>query len=344
MALHCRQNLLHGGSIALLAFILFMVPVASRASDQNAFGFALRNQNPFLQVYGLPIYQNASLASHGKSTYNLVFDVANHADAGSNAVESVILDGESYFLTLSYRRGVADWLELGVDVPLVAHSDGVLDNFIEGWHDLFGISNSKRQGPSNQLQFAYVRDGATEYELNSGATGLGDIQLTAAMPIRTDLGGENLRLSLRGTVKLPTGDADTLLGSGAMDASLGIYLDDAYHFLQRPLRLSGFAGVLLLGDGDILPELQESTVPFAGAALSWQFSQQLDLVAQAYLQGQYLDSDLDEIGSNSVQITVGGEYHLSDKRTTLTLGLVEDLFSNTTPDFGLHFSVRVAGR
>jgi hypothetical protein len=151
-------------------------------------------------------------------------------------------------------------------------------------------------------------------------------------------------LSLRGTVKLPTGDADKLLGSGATDASLGIYLDDAYHFLQRPLRISGFAGVLLLGDGDILPELQNGYVPFAGAVLSWQFMQRLDLVAQAYLQGEYLDSGLDEIGSNSVQITVGGEYRLPDKRTTLSFGLVEDLFSNTTPDFGLHFSIRVAGR
>ena len=164
--------------LASAALICASLAHADASSDRV---FALRNENPFLQVYGLPTFQSAALAASGKSRYSLSLDAANHADAGSTDSENFAIDGETYFLTLSLRRRVTGWLELGVDLPLVSHTDGFMDHVIEGWHDLFGISNTKRRGPSNELGFLYQREGQDLYRLASPASGIGDLRLSAAV-------------------------------------------------------------------------------------------------------------------------------------------------------------------
>ena len=221
----------------LLVMSLVASPVVASADETASPGFLLRNQNPFLQIFGLPPFQSAEIAMAGRYKYDLSLDIANHADAGDNAVEDFVIDGESYFLTLSLRRRVHDRLELGVDLPLVAHADGFLDNSIESWHDTFGMSNTKRRGPSNQLGFQYSRDGTVLYRLDSSSAGLGDIQLTAAMPLREPEGDDRRTVTLRSSIKLPTGDADELRGSGAADISVGLYVADRRTLLESRPRM-----------------------------------------------------------------------------------------------------------
>lgn len=323
----------------LVTSLLFCCASSSFAQAPE---FPLRNQNPFLQIYGLPPFQTAVLAADQRPDYRLTVDIANHADAASSPLEAVVLDGESYFLTLSMRHGISDRLELGVDVPLVAHTDGYLDNLIEGWHGAFGISNAKRRGPSNQLHFQYERAGATVFELRSPAAGIGDVQLSAAIALKRASAGDGRTLALRSSLKLPTGDAGKLLGSGAADFALGLYASDTLSLFERAFGLSGFAGAVLLGDGDVLPDIQRRSVPFAGLAATWRATGRLGLTAQLYAQGEYFDSDLEELGGKSLQLAVGGEYRMPLRGLTLLFAVVEDVSANATTDFGLHFSVRTS--
>ncbi len=260
--------------------------------------FPVRSHNPFLQIYGLPLFQGAELQPRGKSSWQLTLDIANHADASERDEESIILDGESYFLTLSWRHGVTDWLELGVDVPLTAHQEGVLDNVIEGWHDLFGMTNSKREGPSNRLHFRYERPGMPAFDLQNGVAGLGDARVHAGVPLRLKSLGVDDALTLRAGVKLPTGDADDLLGSGATDSYLALYYSGAHPFGLERLGLSAHVGVLRTGDSDLFAPMQENTVPFGGVAANWQFTERLRGKAGMYAQGDYVDSALDELGAH----------------------------------------------
>jgi len=327
----------------LLVISLLVCPLIAGANQEVAAGYPLRNQNPFLQVFGLPPFQAATLAADGIGNYDVSIDLANHADAGDNAVEDFVIDGESYFLTLSFRRGVSERLELGFDLPLVAHADGFMDNFVEGWHDAFGMSNTKRNGPSNQLRFFYANAGTTQYDLSSPSSGIGDIQLTAAMPLRKASDGDGLSVAVRSSLKLPTGDSDELRGSGAFDFSAGVYASDSRTLWERRLDYSGFAGALLLGDGDVLSSLQRSVVPYGGVAATWHMTDNLGVTTQLYVQGEYFDSDLDELGGNSVQLAVGGDYRLPKRGLSLSLALVEDVSANATTDFALHFSLRWIG-
>jgi hypothetical protein len=311
---------------------------AARPDDPALQGFALRNHNPFLQIFGLPPLQSAALASAGPTKMVVSLDLANNADFGENDREDFLIDGESYFLTISLRRRMNNWLELGVDLPFVAHDGGFMDSAIINWHDAFGMSNTKRRGPDDQVQFLYERDGLTLYELSSGTSGIGNVQLSAAMPLR-ETNKDGYAMAVRTSVKLPTGDSKDLLGSGAADLATGLYISDKKSLFNRPLGISGFAGVLLLGDGDVLPERQKNAVPFGGIAASWQVAERFTIITQLQAQGAYFESDIEELGGSTTQLGVGFSYRLRGSGRCLRFAVVEDVTADATTDFALHFAI-----
>ena len=338
-----RQICARVGQLWLVIAGLIVIPSSPGYCEDDAQWSPLRNNNPFLQLYGLPPFQDGTLAGDGEFEYSVSLDIVNHADARQIETESITLDGESYFLALSARYGATRWLELGIDLPLVAHTDGFLDNAIEGWHDLWGLSNSRRGGPSNQLRFFYDGPMVSSYELTSQSFGVGDAQLTAAVPLRRSGDPGATALALRSSIKLPTGDDEMLRGSGAFDFSVGIYASKSAVLAQRDLDFSGFAGVLLPGEGEIFPAIQRSAVAFGGGGATWQITERFSIGSQIYAQDAYHDSPLREIGGSSVQLALGGTYRFPRQRLSFVFSLVEDVISNGTPDFALHFSVRGYG-
>lgn len=321
----------------LIGACLFAATPFCLAGDADAV-FALRNHNPFLQIYGLPTFQTATLADEGQADYAVSLELANNADFGDNDTENFLIDGESYFLTLSMRRRIRSWLEVGVDLPLVAHDGGFMDNGIKTWHDIFGMSNTKRRGADDQLQYLYQANGNTLYELSSASSGIGDIQLTAAVPLR-DSTRDGYALALRSSLKLPTGDDSKLTGSGGVDFATGLYASDTRSLLNRPLGISGFAGALFLGQGDVLPTLQRDVVPFGGVAASWWFAERFSIAVQVQSQGAYFYSDIEELGGSTVQLDVGLTYRPASRRPCWKFAVVEDIQADATTDFALHFSV-----
>lgn len=328
-------------SILSLTAILAAVPDSADAADDRL--MPMRNHNPFLQVYGLPAFQSAVLTQDGKTDSRVNFDIGNHADSSSEAGESATLDGESYYLTYSLRHGLSDKIELGFDLPVVSHAEGILDPFIEQWHDWFGLTNGNRMGPSNKLKLQYDGPSGAGFNLDSSATGIGDIQLSAAMKLFSESLDGDTRLTLRSSVKLPTGDEEKLLGSGAVDISFALHATNSSFFSNDKLAASAFAGVLLLGDGDVLSEIQNDTVGFGGLSTSWQMTQKLSITGQLYAQGEYYDSELKEIGGSSVQFAVGGAYQFNNERMSLSFGIIEDLFSDATTDVAFHFGLHIRG-
>lgn len=328
---------------SVFAAVAGLLLISNNAGAGDQHWFPLRNHNPFLQVYGLPTFQSAFLAPDGKTQYWATFDIANHAESDSLQSETAIIDGESYYLTLSARHRFSKWLEIGFDLPVVRHSNGIFDNAIERWHKIWGLSNTGRNGDSNQLQFSYAREGSIPYELTSSASGIGDLQITAAVPLWNSDAFDGGALALRSSLKLPTGDEDKLLGSGATDVSFGLYASDTSVLGHRDLGITAFAGLLLLGKGEILPQIQERTVGFGGMAAAWRASERFSIVAQIYGQGNYLQSDTDAVGGNSTQLTVGGTYDFPRQDMTLSFAIAEDVFTDATADVALHLSIRWHG-
>lgn len=328
-------------SLSVISLVLLLMPAAAGAADEP--WFPIRNHNPFLQVFGLPSFQAATRVADGGFKHNVSLDIANHADSDATSNESAAIDGESYFLTYSLRHGLTPWLEVGIDLPIVAHANGLFDNLIEGWHEMLGVSNKNRTGPSNQLFYSFESSRIAPYELTSSTWGVGDIQVTAAMPLWESREAGRPVITLRSAVKLPTGDAATLRGSGAVDMSLGLYASGMNMFANQKVSLTGFGGVLFLGSGDVLPEIQKNAVGFGGVAATWQLTERLDLTTQVYAQGAYFDSQLSILGDSSLQTAFGGSYHWPKHRLSLTFAVVEDVFADATTDVALHLAVRTSG-
>jgi len=328
-------------SLGVVSLALLLIPAAADAVDEQWFSF--RNHNPFLQIFGLPPYQAATRVTDGEFKYNFSLDIANHADSDATSIESAVIDGESYVLTFSLRHGLTPWLEVGLYLPLVAHANGLFDKPIERWHKILGLSNNNRNGPSNQLHFSFDSSQIAAYELTSSTVGLGDIQLTAAVPVWEAREPNRRVVTLRSGLKLPTGDTATLRGSGAVDASIGLYASDMSTFAKHNVSLTGFGGVLFLGSGDVLPEIQKHTVGFGGVAATWQLTARLDLTTQLYAQSPYFDSELSILGDSSLQVAFGGVYHWPKHRLSLSFAIVEDVFADATTDVALHLAVRSSG-
>ena len=303
------------------------------AEDYVADAFPLRNYNPFLQIFGLPKFQTAELVRPDRFDFAMSYDITNNADEAERPSGDLVIDGETQTIALSLRHRVLEHMEIGIDVPYVSHSGGTLDSLIKDWHSLVGLSNSMREGPNDQIHHSFAQNGITYYELTAAASGIGDVQLSGAYAMQ--------HVTLRAGVKLPTGDPDKLTGSGATDFSLGLYANRTTTLFDRAFDYSGFLGLLVLGDGDVMPEFQESTVPYGGLALRWHATERLAISTQLSLQGSYYDIDIDDIGGSTIQLAIGGDYRF--KRSLIRLAIVEDIAADASPDFALHLSFRSFG-
>ena len=330
----------------LILLLGCLLPAQMALSQENdVTWFYLRNYNPFLQVNGIAPFQPARLVEAGTGGFLINLEIANNADTDEEPDESVILDGESYFLTFAYRHGIAEWLELGIDLPFASHTGGSLDPAIKNWHSILGISNTKRNGPTNQLHFAYSGLAAEDIDLRESASGLRDILLSAALPLRRSAITGQTKLSLRLTAKLATGEESELLGSGADDFSVGLHGDGAWSIGGKTLHVTGFAGLLLLGDGGVLDGIRRDQAAYAGAGVAWPLTERLSVVSQLHYQQSYYDTDLEELGGKTLQLAVGANYRPARWPWILTFGVVEDIFGDATPDVVLHAGIRwVASR
>lgn len=316
-----------------------IVPVQVRAEVTP---FYTRNLNPFIQIFGLPAMESGTLVPAGGIDTKLVLDIANNAVQGGNAFEQVVIDGETYRAALTLRYRLSPAIELGLDLPLVHHSGGKFDSFIEGWHDTFGLSNNaRRQFENSTLNYRYTRDGIQRVAITQADDGVGDLRLSAGYRLFQDDGPLPRAIALRAGLKLPTGDPDLLLGSGGTDLSLGINFSDSQLFGSADWTLFGAAGVVALGNGDVLPELHHDTAGFGVLGVGWHAWRIVNLKTQLNTHTAMYRSDLAELGSGAIELIVGGDIALPH-RMTLDIGVTENLFSGPTPDVALHLLLRRA--
>ena len=161
-----------------------------------------------------------TLLNRGQHTTTLSYSVANSFDAGRSSADAVVLDGESERAEFRVMWGVAPGWEAGIEVPFIRHSGGYLDDFIVDWHDGLGLpQNGRDMAIQDQLRFGYSSV-EQSFLLADDASGIGDVTLFLARKLHRS---ERSATSLRGHVKLPTGDENKMLGSGGYDAGVSLH-------------------------------------------------------------------------------------------------------------------------
>ena len=159
----------------------------------------------------------------GKGTQSLSVSLtsANDLRSMSSQAGALFEDYEVERFLVRYRKGLGNGFDYTIDLPVVDRGGGFMDPFIEFWHQhVLGIHGNIRDNiPYGQSQ-VNLPDGSRY----SSAFGIGD--LSGAITKQVSSG-----LQVTTAVKVPTGNAGALIGSGAFDAALS--LEDRFHLTSR---------------------------------------------------------------------------------------------------------------
>lgn len=206
-----------------------------------------RTKNPLYLQHLQPSPRRARVLDEGQLELGFQVDWSNLYDTWKRIVPNgrqiSDLDMEIVRTAFSGRFGLPFGIELGVEVPLLSYVGGVTDPWIQAWHGLLNAENGGREDDRDR-DFAYevLMPGQVHVDYPSTRLGLGDITTELHVQILRP-GGPIPGVSARFLVKLPTGDEDKGLGSGAGDVGALLNLEHGW----RRLALFGHVGALVRG-------------------------------------------------------------------------------------------------
>jgi len=306
------------------------IPLLCISGYASAAGLPIIDLNPLLAGYQLPQIM-PSANQDGRQSLEINYNLSNISLDQHTASEHVIVDAELQRWQISYSHPLNKAWTLIVDVPYQSISGGSLDSFIEDFHRTFNLPDGNRKGwPRNRLYVDYAENNRTIYHLDSTQAGIGDIAAQVGWHFDTS---RSHTTSLWLGLKLPTGDADHLMGSGSVDISAtlaaGQTLNDDLHLYEQ-------ASMSLLGNGSRLSEQQKHLVWSGALGVSWALTTKLDVVTQLQMHSAAFDSQLKILGT-STQFAIGPRYRLQN--WLMALSITEDVVPDSAPDVQFQFDL-----
>ena len=284
------------------------------------------NQNPMVLPYGLPLPLPARLASDGAGRYGLVANWSNTATEEASGRWQATIDAETIDLRLRGEYAFGERWSVMAELPWRSIGGGSLDGAIESWHDFWGLPEGDRKNmPQDRYLIEAQVDGQTVLLYDDDASGIADIPLRVGYQLLAD---EKSAVSAWLSVDLPTGDADDPLGSGATDvvASVAAQSQVAEHW-----QVFGQFDVAWLGDGDIMPQYQQSWVVAGLAGVTWNAWRALDLTVQLYANSQVFDVPVTGLSGDAVVLGFGGTWR-TGHGWRFDIGMNEDVQVDASPD------------
>lgn len=307
--------------------LLLVAPLAAAGP------FPGRDLNPLLAGFGLPSALPARLAN---DSWSVAADLnwASTSLVQRAGTEQLIADAETREARVTIGRSWSSGFAAQLELPYRYTGGGVLDDAIDSWHDLFDLPAGARSTmPTDRIRIVYQRAGATLVDIDSPVSGLADASLDFGYSLRSTTA---TAVAAWLSVKLPTGDAARLTGTGATDVSLAIAGEQQ---LGEDWSVFGQAGVTWLGDGERLAALQSDLVWNGFAGVGWRAWRGLQLKAQLDAHSAvFEDSDLDFLGAALV-LTVGGDYRF-ESGWRLDVAVSEDIAVESASDVVFLFGLR----
>jgi len=291
--------------------------------------FATRNQNPLLRGFYLPLPSDARLDSGASLSATLL--VSNTLNVERNARESLVVDGESDALDLTYENALARRWRYRFSVPVIHDSGGVLDSVVDTWHELFRLNRGNRPfSPKRRMDYSYSGQGTIDVERSQ--TSVGDLAADVGWYALDDA---RRTVSIWGGLKAPTGSVARLTSDGAWDGALW-----AHTAMRWPKwQIAAELGVAQPFGDEIFAGSAHRSSAFARFAATRVLGSAWSLRAQLDGQtGRVAGSELRFLGPD-LQFTVGAVRRLSG-RWRIQMGFAEDAAVNTAPDItfflGIH--------
>jgi hypothetical protein len=329
-----------GGFQCILRIIALGLLLVPATSGRAGAGFGpLQTTNrlplhlPFLKPRPVPV----DLPARGDFDVTVAAEYSNTFFDHRNDRWDVLMDMEMMVAEVSLAYSPASKTALRLDLPFVSMGSGFLDGFLENYHDALGVSNSGREKrPKNDYAYRVTKDGLTWVQGEPGTLHIADMAVSAQYELMKDRGDLKMTGSLLMSLKLPTGDPDRGLGSGAFD--FGIYAPmrwsvDPWSFFLMP-------GAAFVGD----PQTQGAHVSarnsialFGGVA--YDYSPRTTWLVQLNFYTSPIEQmDLDDLDHGALELDIGF-YRLLAEDCILEFALGEDL-TRALPDFNLRLGLR----
>ncbi|HEY6071978.1 MAG TPA: DUF3187 family protein, partial [Anaerolineales bacterium] len=300
--------------------------------------FHTRDQGPFSQVIGLPPAEGGLLVLPGRLETRFVYDISNSDSLDKTPRETLHLDAETHRPSVSLRYGLAQGMEVGLDIPYVSHSKGVLDGFIDRFHQLTGLGPRKTN--KYLIDMSYVRDGISKVDIKDSTSGIGDVLLTYGYQLYRTENPAPRGVAIRAGLKLPTGDEKSLTGSGGTDISLAVSATDASTLSRWHLTFYGMAGAIYMNNGKVLEGQHRRAAWFGSAGIGWNRLSWMAVKVQLDTHSPlYKNTDTQVLSSQVGQLVSGFTFALP-RGIALDIALSENVFKETSPDETFHFALR----
>ena len=300
--------------------ILLLCPLTAFSSAEGP--LQIKNQFPIFLHVNQPYLEKAEMES--SMSYTLSHSSTYTVQSSGSWVMN--LDMEITELNFRYKRIFNDFIEIGLDIPVLYIGAGFMDGFLESYHDMFGFSDYGRSArPNNDFLYTVRKNGSLIVQGKSGF-GLGDIRLALKKPIITS---DGLNLSIKADVELPVGDAKKGFGNGSLDAGLSILFDKSIG--DKIVTYWNFGGVFA-GNVRGHQTLDIEDFIYGGAAIEAHINEKLSLLAQVMGQTAiYPKTDLLAVDRDACMLALCGRYHVG--KGNLELSLTEDINTSGAPDF-----------
>jgi hypothetical protein len=305
----------------------------SNSTADSSSPFLSHNQNPLVMIYGLPLPTAAKIIAANTSHLSASLNVSNTINVEASNNESLFVDAETYQLNLLLEYGLNKSWMLRFQLPLVAHNAGFLDSWIDDYHDLLSLPESIRPlHPIDRLQINYQLSGNTLVNIQQRTSGIGDISMQLGYQATTE---KDFNISYWGSLKLPTGEAQQLTGSGSTDLAFWLSTDAG---LKHNRWLYASLGIMYIAGSEVMPSIQKNTVLFATAGFQMQPWESILLKLQLDSHSAFYRSEMEFLG-DVLQVTFGGTILLAS--SSIDIAISEDILPQTSPDVTFNISWKI---
>ncbi len=307
--------------------LFFCTQTVAEQSDESAL-IQHRSQHAYNAVFGLP-----AVAARPVQTreWQLSLEHSNQFMGGTAGGEVLLLDGETSELTIRHRQRLAPCVQLEAVVPFIQHSEGLFDRAIDEWHRFFGLPDAERDtSPFFSLNYGYQNEQGTQAAVDRAQSGLGDVQLAVQRSLGCYATSDATASEpiLRAGIKLPTGSASELRGSGELDLFVD-YQSPVFSHGAR-WRTGAAIGALFVGKTTRFAR-QKNAVLYGTFGTQFVLSGRWRLLAQLDWHTPFYSSALRELGDSAVSLS-GGVRFLGPADQSMELTISEDAAIDTAPD------------
>jgi thiol-disulfide isomerase/thioredoxin len=254
----------------------------------------------------------------------------------ANEVPDYFFDYEQLQTNLGFAYGITDAVQFDVALQSRSRFGGVMDSFIQDFHDAFNIDQDGRdEVPKNDFRFNIAPSANHPgVSLTDSDRGIYAVSLLFTLQHNVTCGTEWMPAFAYAFTLQTELESDDLEGGSPFDFAAMVTASERFGNFY----LYGTLGYTLFGRQEFRGiELRDSQ--FSGLlAIEWKAWTRASLLFQ-YLFTEEVADKLDDLSDPSHEITFGAKWEIANG-TVLEFGLVENVIAlSNSPDFGIHAGI-----